>query len=136
MEWIPIKKNKKSILIDDIFHFLLTLYLLDICTFSGLLSLWYWFLQNLNPKTRTLRSLRTPNFTFIELEKLSNHMQFNLLVTIFHYISTANKGQSTVYLSCNDHCDRWLCQEIFFLLMLFLFPRNSFKWSWTCFPGI
>ena len=39
--------------------------------------------------------------------------------------STANKGGSTVnyrqslafdrpYLSCNDHCDRWLFQEIFF----------------------
>ena len=40
-------------------------------------------------------------------------------------ISTANKGQSTVnychslafdhpYLSCNDHCDQWPFQEIFF----------------------
>ena len=39
--------------------------------------------------------------------------------------SAANKGQPTVnyhqslafdhsYLSCNDHCDQWLFQEIFF----------------------
>ena len=55
--------------------------------------------------------------------------------------SAGNKGQSTVnycqflafncpYLSCNDHCDQWLFQEVFWLL-LFLFPRNSFEWSWT-----
>ena len=28
------------------------------------------------------------------------------------------------YLSCNDHCDRWVFQEIFIL-----FPRNSFEQS-------
>ena len=47
--------------------------------------------------------------------------------------SAANKGRSMVnhhqplvfdypYLSCNDHCDWWLFQEIF--LLLFLFRRN------------
>ena len=37
---------------------------------------------------------------------------------------------------CNDHSDRYLFQEIFVLLILFLFPRNSFEQSWTCFLGI
>ena len=43
------------------------------------------------------------------------------------HVSAANKGRSAViylqsfafdrpYLLCNDHCDRWLYQEIFFLL--------------------
>ena len=32
-------------------------------------------------------------------------------------------------------CDWWLFQEIFLSLIL-LFPRNSSKWSWTCFLGI
>ena len=41
--------------------------------------------------------------------------------------STANYCQSSAcspsYLSCNDdHCDQWLFQEIFFLI---IFPRNS-----------
>ena len=41
------------------------------------------------------------------------------------------------YLLCNGHFDWWLFQEIFFfLLILFLFPRNSFERSWTCFHGI
>ena len=46
--------------------------------------------------------------------------------------STANKGQSTVsyrqssafdcpYLSCNDHCDQWLFQEILFYYYYFYF---------------
>ena len=52
-------------------------YLLDICTFCRLLSLWYWILQNLNPKTW---SLRTSNFIFIVLQELSSYIQFNLLV--------------------------------------------------------
>ena len=61
--------------------------------------------------------------------------------------STSNKDWSTVnyrqslafyppYLLYNDHCDWWLFQEIFFLLILFLFPRNSFERSLTCFLGI
>ena len=61
-----------------------------------------------------------------------------------HVSSTANKGQSTLnycqslafdctYLSCNDHCDQWLFQKTFFLLILNLFLRNSFEQSWTCF---
>ena len=43
--------------------------------------------------------------------------------------SAKNKGRSTVnyrqssafdctYLSCNDHCDRWLFQEIFFIIII------------------
>ena len=54
--------------------------------------------------------------------------------------SAANKSWSMVhywqssafdcpYLSWNDHCDWWLFQEIF--LILLLFPKNSFEWSWT-----
>ena len=61
--------------------------------------------------------------------------------------SAANKGWSTVdyrqslafdttYLLFNNNCDWWLFPEIFFLLILFLFPRNSFEGSWTCFNGI
>ena len=46
------------------FTFYWGLYLLDICTFRRLLNLWYRFLQNLNPATR---SFRTPNFIFIVL---------------------------------------------------------------------
>ena len=59
--------------------------------------------------------------------------------------SAANKDWSMVnycqslafdcpYLSCNDHSDQWFFQEIF--LSLFLFCRNSFERSWTCFLGI
>ena len=58
--------------------------------------------------------------------------------------SSTNKDQSMVnyyqsstfgcpYLLYEDHCGWWLFQKIFFLLMLFLFPRNSFEQSWTCF---
>ena len=61
-------------------------------------------------------------------------------------LRTANKGWSVVnycqslvfdhpYLSCNDHCDWWLFQEIFLLLLFFL-QRNSFEQSWTFFLGI
>ena len=45
-----------------------------------------------------------------------------------HAGSAANKGRSSVnypqsltfdrlYLSCNDHCDRWFFQEIFFIII-------------------
>ena len=68
------------------------------------------------------------------------------LTSIFLY-SAANKGQSMVnycqslafdcpYLSCNDHCDQWLFQGLLLLLLSFLFHRNSFERSWTCFLGI
>ena len=67
------------------------------------------------------------------------------LITPDLICSTANKSWSKVnyhqslafdgpYLSCNDHCDRWLFQEIF--LSLFLFHISSFEQSWTCFLGI
>ena len=57
--------------------------------------------------------------------------------------SSTNKDQSMVsyyqssafgcpYLLYEDHCGWWLFQKIFFLL-IFLFPRNSFEQSWTCF---
>ena len=60
--------------------------------------------------------------------------------------STANKGQSTVnyhqssaldcrYLSCINHCDWWLFQGIFSLI-LSLCSRNSSDQSWTCLFGI
>ena len=60
--------------------------------------------------------------------------------------SAANKGRLTVdyrqslafdwpYLSCDDHCDQWLFQEIF-LSLSFSFHRNSLEWSWTCFLEI
>ena len=49
----------------------------------------------------------------------------------FIIISTANKGWSIInyyqssafdcwYLSCNDHCDRWFFQKIFFYLKIIL----------------
>ena len=59
-------------------------------------------------------------------------------VSEIHCVSAANKGRSTVsycqssvfdrpYLLFNDHCDQWLFPEIFFLLILFIFPRNLLK---------
>ena len=62
-------------------------------------------------------------------------------------LQCCNKGQSMVnycqslafncpYLPCNDHCDQWLFQELLLLLLSFLFHRNSFERSWTCFLGI
>ena len=61
--------------------------------------------------------------------------------------SAANKGWSTVnyrqssaldhpYLSCNNHCDWWIFPRNIFLLLLLLFPRNSFERPWICFLGI
>ena len=62
-----------------------------------------------------------------------------LLFNNFTYISTANKGWSTViycqssafdcpYLSCNDHCDWWLFQETYFFINItFIFQ----KFFWT-----
>ena len=53
---------------------------------------------------------------------------------------TVNYSQSSAfdrpYLSCYDRYDRWLFEEIFFLLTLFLFLRNPFERSGSCFPGI
>ena len=54
----------------------------------------------------------------------------NKVATVSFY-SAANKGRSTVnyrqssafdrpYLSCNDHCDRWLLLEIFFINFIFI----------------
>ena len=44
--------------------------------------------------------------------------------------STVNYCQSSVferpYLSCNDHCDQWLFQEIFFINIIFI-SQNSFE---------
>ena len=56
------------------------------------------------------------------------------LICIITY-SIANKGQTTVnycqssaddhpYLSCNDHCDQWVFQEIIFIII-------SKKFFWT-----
>ena len=53
-------------------------------------------------------------------------------------ISAVNKGQSMINYhqslgfdcpnySCNDHCNWSIFQEIFFLLILYLFPQNSFE---------
>ena len=67
----------------------------------------------------------------------SNFKSFIKFDQKFQWSSAANKGWSMVnyhqssafdcpYLSCNAHCDQWLFQEIFFLIILFLFPRNSF----------
>ena len=70
-----------------------------------------------------------------------------LLFYNFTYISTAYKGWSMViycqssafdhpYLSCNDHCDLWLFQEMFFFINItFIFQKffwtilNLFSWN-------
>ena len=59
------------------------------------------------------------------------------------YISTANKGWSTVnlafdrpYLSYNDHCHRWLFQEIFFYFQKQPYVEMFFKTGYLKFCDI
>ena len=120
----------------------------------------FWFLQTLHvPKYYFVYA---NNLFHVSLFVLNINMLFNYeLNLLLHYLTmialtfafwkfklfgAANKGQSTVnygqslafdrpYLSCNDHCDRWLFQKIF-LSLLFSFRRNSLEWSWTCFLEI
>ena len=71
---------------DGVFTFLLTVGLLDICMISWIKIMIAIsdFLQNLN---RTTISLNSRAFVFILLQKFYNYMQFNLLVTILHYMT-------------------------------------------------
>ena len=70
--------------------------------------------------------------------------------TALHIASIANKGWSTVnyhqslafdlpYLSYNDHCDRWLFQEIFFIIFrsscMQMFFKTGFARNFAIFTG-
>ena len=58
----------------------------DICVFSfiKIMITISHFLQNLNPATSSLSSRA---FIFIVLQILWNYMEFNLLVTVLHYMT-------------------------------------------------
>ena len=135
------------------------------------MTLWWSYYSSPNVYERAFSHL----FGFVycntitsSLNKIHNIVIF--IMYLLHYLfiikflklinSAANKGRSTVnyqqssaferpYLSCNDHCDQWLFQAIFFLLILFLFLKNHFERSffWNlntfaehkekfCFPSV
>ena len=115
-------------------------------------SFWFLYLDNrsnLESATRGVirRSVQTDSSN-VNLEDVENIplTYINVFKTYASIYGSANKDWSTVsycqssafphpYLSSNDHCDWLLFQEVF-LLILLLYPRNSFEWSWTCFLGI
>ena len=117
---ILIKTNKKK----PAFNMIWLMEILSIYPEEQLLIQYYMIKHLILPKTK--------NMIYRNFDKKSS-------CGAFACASTANKGCSTVnyyqssafdclYLLCNDHCNQWV-----FLLILFLFPINSFEWSWTCF---